>query len=99
MHVLSAMRCLSSCLLTPSAPLFLLLASGKEGFKSTTFFNQTVEVVELPKLIDWDLIFLYLLLLAILAVLGEWLEARCMIGMIANKSGSVRRYACLVSPC
>lgn len=42
----------------------------KDGFKATTFFNQTIEVVDVKKLIDTDLIFLYLLLLGILAFVG-----------------------------
>lgn len=46
---------------------------GKEGFKATTFFNQTVEVVEVKKVIDWELITLYLLLTGVLAAIGYYL--------------------------
>ncbi|KXZ50707.1 hypothetical protein GPECTOR_15g391 [Gonium pectorale] len=38
-----------------------------EGFKSTTFFNQTVTVLEKGQLIDWKLIFLYVIFIALVA--------------------------------
>lgn len=48
---------------------------GAEGLKSTTFFNQTVEIVEVKKLIDTDLIMLYILLISLMAVGGEAMAA------------------------
>ena len=42
-----------------------------DGFKSTTFFNQTIEMVEVKKLIDTDLIMLYMLLLGLMGAGGE----------------------------
>ena len=63
--------------LTAAAPTVRIVCAGKEGFKSTTFFNQTVEVVEVKKVIDWELITLYLLLIAILGAVGECPPAAC----------------------
>ncbi|GFR51632.1 hypothetical protein Agub_g13988 [Astrephomene gubernaculifera] len=36
-----------------------------QGFKSTTFFNQTVSINEKPQLIDWKLIFLYVIFIGL----------------------------------
>lgn len=41
-----------------------------QGF-ATTFFNQTITIVEQPRLIDLELIFLWLLLLSLLGGGGE----------------------------
>ncbi len=42
-----------------------------DGFKSTTFFNQTITVNEKPQLIDWKLIFLYVIFIGLVAAGGE----------------------------
>ncbi|PNH04580.1 Translocon-associated protein subunit alpha [Tetrabaena socialis] len=39
-----------------------------DGFKSTTFFNQTVTVIEMKQLIDWKLIFLYAIFIGLVFV-------------------------------
>lgn len=42
-----------------------------DGFKSTTFFNQTITVLEKGQLIDWKLIFLYAIFIALVFAGGE----------------------------
>lgn len=62
---------------------------GAEGLKSTTFFNQTVEIVEVKKLIDTDLIMLYILLISLMAVgvwyVWGWLKEGPLKGMLGPK--------------
>ncbi|KAG2454227.1 hypothetical protein HYH02_001261 [Chlamydomonas schloesseri] len=43
-----------------------------DGFKSTTFFNQTITVNEKPQLIDWKLIFLYVIFIGLVAAGGYY---------------------------
>lgn len=45
----------------------------KGGFYSSTFFNATIDIVETPKLVDTDLIFMTLTLGAIFTLIGYWL--------------------------
>jgi hypothetical protein len=61
-------------LLTPTeftVALTLFYEDTKGEFFSTTFFNSTIDIVETPKLIDTDLIFMLLTLLAIFTAIGE----------------------------
>lgn len=61
-------------LLTPTeftVALTLFYEDTKGEFFSTTFFNSTIDIVEKPKLIDTDLIFMLLTLLAIFTAIGE----------------------------
>ena len=46
-----------------------------QGF-ATTFFNRTIDIVEKPRIVDLELIFLYLLLLALLGGGGTTLLLR-----------------------
>jgi translocon-associated protein subunit alpha len=61
---------------------------GGSGFKSTTFFNETITVNEKPQLIDTKLIFLYLIFIALVAAGGElsMSERLCMPGSISQGS-------------
>jgi hypothetical protein len=52
--------------------LTLFYEDNKGGFFSTTFFNQTVDFTEVEKLIDHEVLFLYLLLVAAIAGAGFW---------------------------
>lgn len=63
-------------LLTPTeftVALTLFYEDTKGEFFSTTFFNSTIDIVEKPKLIDTDLIFMTLTLAAIFTAIGELL--------------------------
>ncbi len=51
--------------------LSLVYASQKGDYHALTFFNETINIVELPKLIDWELISLFGFFAAGLAGLGE----------------------------
>ncbi|MEW5307889.1 MAG: hypothetical protein WDW36_010258 [Sanguina aurantia] len=51
----------------------LFYSDKRFAMKSSTFFNSTVEVVEVKKFIDTDLLFLYLLLLSIFGAAGYFL--------------------------
>lgn len=48
----------------------LFYSDKRFAMKSSTFFNATVEIVEVKKFIDTDLLFLYLLLLSIFGAAG-----------------------------
>lgn len=50
--------------------LTLFYEDAKHGFYSTTFFNGTVDIAETPKLIDTEILFLYLLIVGVLGVAG-----------------------------
>lgn len=53
-----------------------------DGFKSSTFFNQTVSVSEKPQLIDWKLIFLYVIFIGLVAAGGR------LLGLDSSTGGS-----------
>ncbi len=42
-----------------------------DGFKSTTFFNETITVVEKKQLVDTGLLWLYMMMVGIVGVAGE----------------------------
>lgn len=50
--------------------LTLFYSDKRMVMKSNTFFNSTVEIVEVKRFIDTDLLFLYLLLLSIFGAAG-----------------------------
>lgn len=44
--------------------------AGEGSYHASTFFNKTIDIVEKPKWVDLQLIFLYLLLLGAVGGLG-----------------------------
>lgn len=71
-------------------------AAGK--YFANTFFNQTVTVVEIKKLIDWELVFLFLILGGLLAGGGELVKR--MHGCATQLRGfAARRTMALMYPC
>lgn len=51
-------------------------AEGGANYYANTFFNRTIDIVETPKWVDTELLFLWLLLLAAVSVGGE-LQRMC----------------------
>mmetsp|Transcript_12282 Transcript_12282/g.30014 ORF Transcript_12282/g.30014 Transcript_12282/m.30014 type:complete len:240 (-) Transcript_12282:716-1435(-) len=47
-------------------------SDSKGNWHSTTFFNQTVEIVEVKKLIDWELLFMFALFGAAIGGIAYW---------------------------
>ena len=47
----------------------------KGQYYSNTFFNQTIEIIEVKKMIDWELISMFLILAGIGAGIGECAHA------------------------
>mmetsp|Transcript_17513 Transcript_17513/g.30054 ORF Transcript_17513/g.30054 Transcript_17513/m.30054 type:complete len:257 (-) Transcript_17513:618-1388(-) len=45
----------------------------KGQYHSTTFFNQTITIIDIPKMVDWELLSLIGLFLAVLAIAGYFL--------------------------
>ncbi len=51
--------------------LTVVYHDNKGNYFSNTFFNNTIEIIEIKKMIDWELIFLFLILGALAAGAGE----------------------------
>jgi len=45
---------------------------GTGQYFSNTFFNQTIEIVEIKKIFDYELISMFMILAGIAAGIGEW---------------------------
>ena len=43
----------------------------KNGYSSSTFFNQTVDIIDKPRLVDTQLLFLFVIAAAVVSVLGK----------------------------
>lgn len=54
-------------------------SDSKGEWHSTTFFNQTVDIVEVKKLIDWELFFLVVLFSAAIGGVGECFACESML--------------------
>ena len=70
----------------------------KGVYFSNTFFNQTIEIVEVKKLIDWELIFLYVFLIALVGVIGYLAYSYAAphlqsMGYISKKSKKTKKVA------
>lgn len=65
-------------------------------FYSSTFFNQTVTIVEIPKLVDWELLSLIGLFVAALAAIGacigpNWVHLHvCMLCMTRTYNNALQ---------
>ena len=51
--------------------LTVFYQDSKGEYFSNTFFNQTVEIIEIKKMIDWELISMFLIIIGIFAGVGE----------------------------
>lgn len=51
--------------------LTMFYSDSSNKWYSTTFFNQTIEIVEVKKLIDWELLFMFALFGAAIGGIGE----------------------------
>lgn len=64
---------------------------------ATTFFNQTIDIVETKKMIDFELISLYATILALLAGVGAPMRERCVMAVTCHMHWSscfARVYMC-----
>lgn len=72
-------------------------AAGK--YFANTFFNQTVTVVEIKKLIDWELVFLFLILGGLLAGGGELRSNGCVAVQTQLRAFAARRTMAVMHCC
>lgn len=87
---LQSMSQLTSCQLHDSASVIKHLCNTcgcrtETGFFCNTFFNQTVDVVDQPRYIDTQLVFLGFIGLGVLAVIGE--SCRSNKGSVQDHTG------------
>ena len=50
--------------------LTVIYQDTKGVYYSNTFFNQTIEIIEVKKLVDWELLFLYVFIFGLIAGIG-----------------------------